>query len=142
MDFFAKYGLQILMAILTTGAVALAKYFHSQVKNYKKMLADKKDEQISEAVDEKLEPIWAELEELRTYVLNNELTEKKHINVVVASWRFRLIQLSKEILKQNYITQKQYDQLTEFYKLYTELGGNGQAKAYYDKVMSLPIREA
>lgn len=142
MDFFVKYVLPIFLSVATAGAIALAKYFHSQIKNYKKMIEDKKDNQISEAVDAKLEPIWEELEELRTYVLNTELKEKKHIDVVVASWRFRLIQLSKEILKQGYITQKQYDQLTEFYKLYTELGGNGQAKAYYDKVMLLQIREA
>lgn len=142
MDFFVKYILPIFLSVATAGATALAKYFHSQVKNYKKMIEDKKDNQISEVVDAKLEPIWEELEELRIYVLNTELKEKKHIDVVVASWRFRLIQLSKEILKQDYITQKQYDQLTEFYKLYTELGGNGQAKAYYDKVMLLPIREA
>ena len=32
------------------------------------------------------------------------------------------------------------EQLTEFYKLYTGLGGNGQAKVYYDKAMLLPLK--
>jgi hypothetical protein len=32
------------------------------------------------------------------------------------------------------------EQLTEFYKLYTGLGGNGQAKIYYDKAMQLPLK--
>jgi hypothetical protein len=31
------------------------------------------------------------------------------------------------------------EQLTEFYKLYTGLGGNGSAKVYYDKAMLLPL---
>jgi hypothetical protein len=30
------------------------------------------------------------------------------------------------------------EQLTEFYKLYTGLGGNGQAKVYYEKAIALP----
>ena len=40
------------------------------------------------------------------------------------------------------MTQKQYDQLVEFYKLYVGLGGNGQAKEYYEKAMVLEIRDA
>jgi hypothetical protein len=39
------------------------------------------------------------------------------------------------------MTQDQYDQLTEFYKLYEGLGGNGQAKEYYEKTVKLEIRE-
>lgn len=37
------------------------------------------------------------------------------------------------------MTQDQFEQLTEFYRVYTGLGGNGQAKEYYEKVMQLPI---
>jgi hypothetical protein len=32
------------------------------------------------------------------------------------------------------------EQLTEFYKLYTGLGGNGQAKIYYEKAIALPLK--
>ena len=63
------------------------------------------------------------------------------MNLIVASYRFRLIQLCKIYLKQKYMTQDQYDQLTEFYKLYEGLGGNGQAKEYYEKTVKLEIRE-
>lgn len=38
------------------------------------------------------------------------------------------------------MTQTQYDQLTEIYELYHKLGGNGQAKQYYDKTCLLEIR--
>ena len=38
------------------------------------------------------------------------------------------------------MTQEQYDQLSEFYKLYTALGGNGQAKEYYEKAIKLEIK--
>ena len=39
------------------------------------------------------------------------------------------------------MTQAQYDQLNEFFKVYHGLGGNGQAEEYYDKAKALPIRE-
>ena len=45
--------------------------------------------------------------------------------------------LCKQYIKQGYITPEQYDQLTEFYKVYHDLGGNGQAKEFYDKAVSL-----
>jgi hypothetical protein len=39
------------------------------------------------------------------------------------------------------MTYAQYEQLTEFYKLYVGLGGNGQAKSFYERASQLPIRE-
>ena len=39
------------------------------------------------------------------------------------------------------MTSDQYEQLSEFFKVYSGLGGNGQAKAYYDKAMELPVRD-
>ena len=38
------------------------------------------------------------------------------------------------------MTQDEYDQLTEFFKLYSSLGGNSQAKEYYEKTVKLEIR--
>ena len=35
-----------------------------------------------------------------------------------------------------YISNEDFEQLTEMYKLYTGLGGNGQAKEYYEKVLN------
>jgi hypothetical protein len=39
------------------------------------------------------------------------------------------------------MTESQFEQLTEFYKLYTGLGGNGQAKEFFDKACALPIHD-
>lgn len=60
------------------------------------------------------------------------------MNLIIASYRFRLVQLCKGYLAQGYITVNQMETLTEFYKLYTGLGGNGAAKVYYEKAMALP----
>ena len=37
------------------------------------------------------------------------------------------------------MTFEQYDQLNEFYHLYVGLGGNGEAKALYERVIKLEI---
>ena len=63
------------------------------------------------------------------------------MNLIIDSYKFRLVQLCKLYLKQGYMTQPQYDQLSEFFKLYSNLGGNGQAKEYYEKTMKLQIKE-
>ena len=63
--------------------------------------------------------------------------EESHMKIILSSYRYRLMSLCKQYIKQGYITPEQYDQLTEFYKIYHDLGGNGQAKEFYDKVMSL-----
>ena len=66
--------------------------------------------------------------------------EQCHVDLIVASYRFRLIQLCKIYIKQGFMTQDQYDQLMELYKVYTGFGGNGQAKEYFDRAISLEIR--
>ena len=118
-----------------------AKEWKSQKQQYETMLADKKDERTDHMIEEKLEPIYEELEALRTYIRETESIEKTHMSLIIASYRFRLIQLCKEFIRQGYLTQQQYDQLNEFYRVYTGLGGNGQAKNYYDRAIALPIHD-
>ena len=103
------------------------------------MMNAEKDKKTEIMVEEKLEPIYEELEALRTYIRETESIEKVHMSLIIASYRFRLIQLCKEFIRQEYLTQTQYDQLIEFYRVYAGLGGNGQAKDYYDRAVALPI---
>ena len=139
-SFLGNHLVEILFGLIAAGALAFCKYLHSQIKNYKKLLDEKKDERMETAIDERLEPIVAEIEELRKYIRDVGQVEKHHMDLIVSSYRFRLVQLCKEFIRQGYITQSQYDQLTEFYKLYEALGGNGQAKDYYDKAIMLDIK--
>jgi hypothetical protein len=60
--------------------------------------------------------------------------------LIINSYKFRLIQLCKSHLRDGYITESDFEQITEMYKLYTGLGGNGQAEEYYDKVLDLQIK--
>ena len=105
------------------------------------MIEEKEDAETATIIDKKLEPIYEELEDLRAYIRKTETIEKSHMALIIASYRFRLIQLCKELIKAQRMTQNEYDQLTEFYKIYIGLGGNGQAKEYYEKAIALPIIE-
>lgn len=141
MEFLSKYGLELVMSLITAGALAFCKYMHSQMKNYKKLLEEKDHDELNNEIDKKLEPIVQEIEELRKYIREVDVNENNRINLIIASYRFRLVQLCQIYLHQGYMTNDQYEQLSEFFKVYSGLGGNGQAKAYYDKAMQLPVKD-
>lgn len=139
--FLTEHFIEIIFGLISAGALAFCKYMHSQMKNYKKLLADQETDKLNETIDSKIEPIQQELEELRSYIYNVGQVEKNHMNLIISSYRFRLVQLCKGFIRQGFMTPDQYDQLTEFYKLYTSLGGNGQAKNYYESAMKLEVRD-
>lgn len=140
-EFLSKYGIELVMSLITAGALAFCKYMHSQMKNYKKLLEEKGRDELDDEIDKKLEPIVQEIEELRKYIREVDINESNRINLIIASYRFRLIQLCQIYLHQGYMTNEQYKQLSEFFKVYSGLGGNGQAKEYYDKTMELPVKD-
>ena len=145
-NFLAEWGLEILFALISAGVVGYFKYQGSKLKkklnDYEIMMNEKTTNDHMDMVEAKLEPIYQELEEVRTYIRETQNIEKTNMTLLIASYRFRLIQLCKEFIKQGYMTYAQYEQLTEFYKLYVGLGGNGQAKEFYERAIQLPIHEA
>ena len=144
----AEWGTEILFGLNSAAVMGWAKWHGDKLKKEKlqaeenaKIIAEQQlDKKIDSHIEVELEPIYQELEDLRKYCRENENLEKSHMALIVASYRFRLIQLCKGFLNQGFITTAQMEQLTEFYKLYTGLGGNGQAKVYYDKAMLLPLK--
>jgi hypothetical protein len=143
-----EWGTEILFGLISAAVIGYAKWKNSKLMQAKEqaeknaeILAEQKiDNKITSKIDIELEPVYQELEDLRKYCRENENLEKSHMALIVASYRFRLIQLCKGFLNQGFITTAQMEQLSEFYKLYTGLGGNGQAKVYYDKAMQLPLK--
>ena len=127
----------LLVSILT----GLLAYFIKQTKNYKKLLEEQREEGIRQLIHEEIKPLEKDLGELRVKLLEVGRTEQHHIEIIQGSYKFRLIHLCKTYIRQQYITQDQFDQLSEFYKVYTDLGGNGQAAEFYDKVLELPIHD-
>ena len=138
--FIAEHLVEIVFALISAGALAFCRYLYKQLKAYKQLLNDKKYEDLDDRIDEKLKPILDDIEEIRGYIRKAENKENRDLELIIASYRFRLVQLCKLYIKKGYMTQDEYDQLTEFFKLYSSLGGNGQAKEYYEKTVKLEIR--
>lgn len=140
LTFVTEHLVEIFFGLVSAGALAFCKYLHGQLKNYKKLLEENKDTELEKTIDSRIEPIQKEIEELRKYIMETKDIEKSHMQLIISSYKFRLVQLCKAYIKQSYITQEQYDQLSEFYRIYSGLGGNGQAKEYYELALELPIR--
>lgn len=138
--FIAEHLVEIVFALISAGALAFCRYLYKQLRAYKQLLNDKKYEDLDDRIDEKLKPILDDIEEIRGYIRKAETKENRDLELIIASYRFRLVQLCKLYIKKGYMTQDEYDQLTEFFKLYSSLGGNGQAKEYYEKTVKLEIR--
>lgn len=139
MEFFAEYGLEIVCALVISGLLAICRAFNKRLKEYKCIVDSQEEAKLETFIEKRLEPIYQELEDLRKYIRENEAKRDHNMDFIIASYRFRLIQLCKEHLAAKQMTSTEYEQLTEFYKLYTSLGGNGQAKEYYERAIQLPI---
>ena len=140
--FLAEWGLELLFGLISAIVLGYAKFKGDKLKKdldeAKKLTEEKKKQEVEDSIENHLEPIYQELEDLRKYIRETKNIEQSHMNLIVASYRFRLVQLCKGFLNQGYMTMDQRTQLDEFYTLYTGLGGNGQAKIYYEQCIQLP----
>lgn len=163
MEILTEYGLEIFFGLVSAGLLAYCKNLWSQKKELEKHKEEDMTRLHRQMILDEIEPITAELVRIKSELQTNintlkseadythanmykdlELVTKKNdknLELIINSYKFRLIQLCKTHLRDGYITQDAFDQVTEMYKLYHGLGGNGQAQEYYDRVMELEIRE-
>lgn len=139
--FIAEHLLEIIFGLISAVLVGYVKHLQTQKKQLATLLEQERLDQIEESIEAHIEPIKHEIEDLRKYIRDNEKINESHLQLILASYRFRLVQLCRAYLKQGYMTQEQYDQLIEFFKVYHGLGGNGQAEEYYNKTMKLQIQQ-
>lgn len=139
--FIAEHLLEIIFGLISACLVGYVKHLQTQKKKLAELLEQNRIDEMEESIEEHIEPIKHEIEELRAYVRENEKLNATHLSLIIASYRYRLVQLCRLYLKQGYMTQDQYEQLMEFFKVYEGLGGNGQAAEYYHKTMKLQIKQ-
>lgn len=142
LEFITTHLLEIIFGLISAGALAFCKYLYGKMKTYKKLVEEKENSTLDNTIENHIEPIRQEIEELRKYVLENNTLTNKHLDLILASYRFRLTQLCKAYIQQGFMTNIEYEQLVEFYKVYSGLGGNGQAKTYYERAVQLPVHNA
>ena len=164
----AEYGLELLFGLVSAGALAFCKHLWSKNKELEKLQKEDENRKYRQMVLNEIEPILdelakaeddikhldadvkasiaslkstAEIEHKHMYKDLNRIqgNNDRNFNLIINSYKFRLIQLCKSHLRDNYIIESDFEQITEMYKLYHGLGGNGQAQEYYDKVLQLEI---
>lgn len=163
MEILTEYGLEIFFGLVSAGLLAYCKNLWAQKKELEKHKEEDMTRLHRQMILDEIEPITAELVRIKSELQTNintlkseadnthanmykdlELVTKKNdknFELIINSYKFRLIQLCKTHLRDGYITQDAFDQVTEMYKLYHGLGGNGQAQDYYERVMELEIHE-
>lgn len=141
LEFITTHLLEIIFGLISAGALAFCKYLYSKMKNYKKLIEEKENSTLDNTIETHIEPIRQEIEELRKYVLESTSVANKNTDLILASYRFRLTQLCKAYIQRGFMTNTEYEQLVEFYKVYAGLGGNGQAKTYYERAVQLPVHD-
>ena len=168
-EFITSHLWEIFFSLLTDGSLGFCKYLWNRNKQLEEMRKENQIRQQRQMILDEIEPIVQELtvihNEISTDRANtqNEFTQMKlnsehahdlmyddlvkiqagndkNFTLILNSYKFRLIQLCKTHLKDGYITSHDFDTVQEMYRLYTGLGGNGQAEDYYEKVKALEIR--
>lgn len=139
--FIIEHLFEILFGLISAGALAFCKHMIKENKKYKQLLEEKKYEDLEEIVESKISSLRAEINQLRQYVVSAEKANEAHLDLILTSYRYRLISLCRIYLRQGYMKQEQYEQLTEFYKVYHGLGGNDQGTEIYNKTIKLPIHD-
>lgn len=111
-----------------------------QVEEYKKLLDEREDQEIIKAIQDQLEPINKTMIELKESIKREEDLSTNRINEILVMYRYQLVSLCKKYLKQGFMTQYQYDGLSQLHDVYKHLGGNSQGDEYYALALRLNIK--
>lgn len=149
LEFISANWDSVVLSLITTGALAYCRHVFKQAKEYKAIIDEHEKQALTKTIDTEIDkqiaPVVNDIEELREYLRKNSENGNelnRQMNLIISSYRFRLVQLCRIYLKQGYITVDQFEQLTEFYNLYENLGGNGQAEDYYRRTIALPRKDS
>ena len=168
MEILTKYALEIFFGLISAGLLGYSRILVGRNKELKAMQKEDQNRKYREMILNEINPIIDEIGRLKSEISALESKGKDKVNeieqtsetqheqmyrdlekthaetlraleLIVNSYKFRLIQLCKTHLRDGYITEEDFEQISEMYKLYHGLGGNGQAQEYYDKVLKLEM---
>lgn len=108
------------------------------MKNYQALLDEKDDSELNKRVDQKIAPVIEQVKSIEDKLEKAQAQDEAKFQLIIMFYRYQLIGLCRQYLIQGYITVEQYDELSELYRTYSKLGGNGQAKEFYEKAIALP----
>lgn len=128
--FIAEHWVSLIFGLISTGAVAYCRMFYKKMKEIEAFKKEQDKEELEAMIEEKMQP----LKEMHAESVHNFITIRD-------SYKYRLIELCKIYLERGHLSAKEYDQLSEMWKVYHGLGGNSQAEDYYYRAEKLPIKD-
>ena len=170
MEALSKHLVEIFFGLVSAGALAFCKHLWSKNKKLEEMQQADQNRLYRQMVLDEIEPLLDEIESLKNDIVKikqsiqdevthakSEVSEKHHVmyedlerveeeikrnfTLIVNSYKYRLIQLCKSHLKDGFITEEDFEQITELYKLFCGLNGNlNRVQEFYEKVLELEIR--
>lgn len=140
-DIVSKIIVAVVSAVLTGVIMGVINYYKNKPKAMLDETVEKAKDQSNEYTEQRVQEVIGEIEKLRKYVRDHEIEAKRQMDLIIDSYKYRLTQLCHLYLGKGFMTYDEYEQLTQMYTLYTELGGNGQAKLEYERVSQLEIRD-
>ena len=135
LEWITKYWLEVLFSgVIGVFAWAL-KGIKKEMKHYQELLDNEEKGAYDQVIDKKLQPIDNRVRDV-----------ERDVEYIIDSYRFRIITLCQMATDKGYMSQADFDQLTEMFKLYTSLNAKSKtadysiAAEYYTKAKALPIK--
>lgn len=140
MEFFQKYLGELIFGLISAGCLGFCKHLLSQNKKLKQVQQENQTRIYRQMIVDEIEPLVVELHKIKSDMDTLDQKHKESLLLILESYKFRFIQLCKIHLRDGHMTQDEFDQVTEMYKVYHGLGGNGLAEDYYHRVLQLDIK--
>ena len=135
LEWIAKYWLEVLFSTIIGLFAWVLKGIKKEMKHYQELLDNEEKGAYDQVIDRKLQPIDTRVKDV-----------ERDVEYIVDSYRFRIITLCQLAIDKGYMSQGDFDQLTEMFKLYTSLNAKKQSAdysivaEYYTKTKVLPIK--
>lgn len=130
---------EAVVAVILFVVGAICKKTQKEFRDYKQITAEKSDAQLRVKIQDEIQPIMEGIQRLHKRIDAIEDKESDDIKIILESYKYRYVSLCKRFIEQGYLTPDQHEQILEMYRVYTSLGGNGQAAEYHARIVLLPI---
>lgn len=156
LDFLSRHIIELLFSLISAGLLYWCKKTWNDKEKYKEIIKENNDrimaETLGNELDTKLGPISKRIDDVSQQI--RDLTDREHLDIdrienrinaieesSLDSEKARIIERCEQYLMQGYMTSEQANVLIRLYNNYKCRGGNGQAKAFYDKTIKLPYKD-
>lgn len=134
LDWIAKYWLEVVFSVVIGFFGWALKSIKKELKHYQELLDNEEKGAYVQVIDRKLQPIDTRVRDV-----------ERNVDYIIDSYRFRIITLCQLAIDKTYMSQNDFDQLTEMFKLYTSLNTKNSSDysivaEYFTKAKALPIK--